>query len=250
MLFGSLFWNACDQDNVGAKLSVDLVSFLKSEYNLNVTEDLAYIDIPVYHKHPLKNNSKLKIEVVPGEGTGSDVYTVETTEFDFSSSDTVMVRLGLNYANLQECINYSVKLKIVEEGYTKVSPYDGEGEVDINFVKFLPFVADDFVGTYSFNSEIFGDTWDVEIQKVDETTLKAVAVYDNFDILINMDDSDPSNFIASVETQEAWVHGAYGQAWVVGEGTFSVCEKKISLSLTHFVEAGSFGTFTEVFTMK
>lgn len=55
---------------------------------------------------------------------------------------------------------------------------------------------------------------------------------DGFDII--MDDSDPSNFVASIEKQEVGNYNeTYGNVSVEGSGTSSVCENTITIPITH-----------------
>ncbi|MFA8435173.1 MAG: hypothetical protein ACEPOZ_11705 [Marinifilaceae bacterium] len=251
-VLGMFSWYSCSQEDEGAKMSIDFVSFEKESYNLNITSDFKYLDIPVFHKNPSMSNSKLEVVVTPAEGTPTECFTVAVTQFDFSSSDTVMVKLAVDYSKLATCKNYSVSIKVkAGENLVQASPYDGKDEVVVDFVKFSPFEIDEFVGDYTLVDEAMEDTWPVVVEKADETTLRVLDAYGSgADILIKMDASDVSAFKASVELQEAWLHPDYGWVSVAGEGSFSVCEKKISLSLEHILVPYdySFGAYDFILT--
>jgi hypothetical protein len=64
-------------------------------------------------------------------------------------------------------------------------------------------------------------------------------------ITVNLDWSNPANFITVVPSQAFYTDANYGPAQIVsGTGTFSSCDGTITLSYTVTVAAGSFGVFT------
>jgi hypothetical protein len=64
-------------------------------------------------------------------------------------------------------------------------------------------------------------------------------------ITVNLDWSNPANFVTIVPTQSFYKDATYGPAQMVsGTGTFSSCDGTLTLSYTVTVAAGSFGTFT------
>ena len=67
------------------------------------------------------------------------------------------------------------------------------------------------------------------------------------DIKIAIDYSDPTSFTTNIapDRQNLYVHSSYGQLWVqpVQKGSFSSCDRTISVYYTCRVGAGSFGNF-------
>jgi hypothetical protein len=143
---------------------------------------------------------------------------------------------------------------------------EGEGTAvfnssyELTLQQFCPYNQSDFIGSWQFTSDPdnFGDTWTVEIiagSSPNELIVKDLynQGYDSpgYDIILILDDTDPSNFKVTAAKQVAWNSAmfglSYGLASVSGSGTFSACSKTISIFLNHSVAAGSFGTFEEKF---
>lgn len=127
----------------------------------------------------------------------------------------------------------------------------------INFTlrQYCPFVIDDLVGDYDVVYSWWYDDnapHPAKLEKVDENTLKWVAPFvPGNDILIKLDASNPANFTASVASQLGWAHPTYGDISFVASGTFSSCDKTITLSGNHVLADGrSFGFKPLILTKK
>ena len=174
---------------------------------------------------------------------------VEGTHFTLSSNSKtidngeVLGSITVNgiFENLDSAVTLVLKLQESES----VASFNNT--FTLTLTQFCPYVQDNFTGTYSFTSTAFGATYPVEVVAGGaENEVVVQNMYeDGFNITIQLDDSDPSNFTASVTKQDAWVSSQYGQARVEGGGTFNACENTITLDLEHTVDAGSFGTFRE-----
>ncbi len=143
-----LFWSGCDQEHEMPKFTYDFVSFEKSNYNLSVQGDVE-LKIPVFHKNPTVKNSKVSVDVITT--IPQNAYTITSpTEFTFTESDTVFIVLKINYANIVQCLNYSIEFSIKEgDGFVAVSPYDGIGKATVNFEVFSTIDNADLVGSWS-----------------------------------------------------------------------------------------------------
>ena len=129
----------------------------------------------------------------------------------------------------------------------KISNSDGlilGNDVNITIQKFCPFDINNFVGTYTYISGMFEDSWTVDVQKVDDHTLVVKDMVEaGKDVQIVLDET---NLSASVAKQEVWTSATYGVASFEGAGTFSPCTYEIDLTLELTVSAGTFGTASEV----
>jgi hypothetical protein len=155
--FTILFWSGCDQEHEMPKFTYDFVSFEKSTYTLSVQGDVE-LRIPIFHKNPSAKNSKVSVDVVTS--IPQNAYTITSpTEFSFSEVDTVFLTLTINYANIAQCVNYSIDFEIKEgEDLTAVSPYDGIGKVTVSFEVFSTIDDADLVGSWSGTDAVTPNT--------------------------------------------------------------------------------------------
>lgn len=126
---------------------------------------------------------------------------------------------------------------------------DGETSADFNTTyevtlqQFCPYVQSDFVGTATVTSTLFGATFPVNVVAgSDASVIILEDVYSDADIEVNMDDSNPANFVARINSTVGWVSGTYGDVTVDNaiSGSFSACNGTISLVLSHCVSAGCY----------
>lgn len=177
---------------------------------------------------------------------------VEGTHYTLSSSTKTIgdgeVLASVTVQGIFENLDSAVTLVLNLEESESVANFNKT--FTLTLTQFCPYVQDEFVGTYTFNSTAFGATYDVEIVAgpTSDVVIAQNLYEDGFNIAIELDDSDQGNFVASVEKQDAWISAQYGQARVEGGGSFNACEKTITLDLEHTVDAGSFGSFREVLT--
>jgi hypothetical protein len=246
-LFIVAAFNSCDDKNEGTKFAGDFVSFDSEGITTTVSNNNKSFTVLVYHKNLNKSDSKVKLSLSKSANLTDAMFTIDKTEFDFSNSDSVPVTISIDPSRLSDCENYQIDLKIDSLSETKVSPYDGESLFTLSFTKLLNYVANDFAGTYEFNSAFFGDKWDVT-GTINGNNIIIKDMYETgYDITLTV---DPSTLSVSVAEQPAWEHSTYGIAKVNGSGIISICDKTITLKLEHKVAAGSFGDDTEILTLK
>jgi hypothetical protein len=98
-----------------------------------------------------------------------------------------------------------------------------------------------------FVSAAMEDQWDVVIYEMGNGGYRIVDCYATGK---NIDFTIDSKNVVTVKEQAAWTHSKYGVVYVKGSGTYDAKEKKVSMSLEHYVSAGSFGSYDEVLYFK
>lgn len=111
------------------------------------------------------------------------------------------------------------------------------------------FNVDEFVGTATIEDAFTPATYEVQISKVDETTLRLTGFYPGQGEGYYWDFSvEPRSGTATVPFRvftNDQLFGTTYSAWAVaGSGTFDICNRRLTLNLTHTVDAGSFGVST------
>lgn len=105
----------------------------------------------------------------------------------------------------------------------------------------------DLLGTGTLTTEFFGPAVVQRefYQLHNENTYKVTSVYeDGYDIILKKDDKGG----VTIEKQSVYSsYGNYGILYIAGIGTFQ--ENQFIVTATFSVSAGSFGEFTEVFTL-
>ena len=198
-------------------------------------------------------------DITMGISINADETTaVEGTDFDFTVQNPVLksgdvitnVEIKGNYDNL----GAPKQLALV---------VDGNGVMQKDFTltiqKFCPYVQDDFVGTAVFNDPDFIEgAWPISIAKgssefeLVSNIHSPIGVAGN-DIIIKLDPSDKANFTVTIEKQETFDSSAFGLAYgmisMTGSGTFSACDRTMTIDIEYTVAAGSFGTYTSTIVM-
>jgi hypothetical protein len=228
-----------------------LVHFNDSEGSFYVQDKAMTYEI--YVGLPFIANKDITVGVaIDAQGTSA----VEGVSFSIANK-SVTIPAGQSYAKIEINGIYAgtsptgdtLKLDISSVSDGEIA--DFKNSYVLMIYQYCPFNIDDLVGTYDFTSNAFEDTWTVDVQKVDDHTLRAMDLYETgYNIDIVLDDSDPSNFTATVAKQPAWTHSSYGVASVKGAGTFSACSQTITVNLAHTVSAGSFGSYDEIFVKQ
>jgi hypothetical protein len=241
---------SCGDSEFDVYDGVNKVHFIESEgtYFVQETEDPGFnVELGAYK--PSDGNLNANVVIIDSLSTAEEGthYNLSSTTANFGDGEVIAsIMVEGVFDNLADSKTLTFKL----EGDENVANYDTM--FTLNLTQFCPYIQDEFVGTYIFQSAAFGATYDVEIvagSSPDE--LIAQNLYaDGFNVSIQMDDSDPASFQANVTKQDAWVSADFGQARVEGSGPFNACEKTIVLNLEHTVDAGTFGTFEEVLIKK
>ena len=103
------------------------------------------------------------------------------------------------------------------------------------------------IGTGFFVSELFENSWDVDIKKLEVGSLtlyKAAGLYETGnDITIIVEGNN-----ITINDQLAWYSEDYGDVYIVGSGTIE--GKVMTMVIEHYVpDLGSYGEFTEILTL-
>lgn len=192
---------------------------------------------------PASGSLTLNVEVVDSLSTAVEGthYTLSSNTISFSDGQALTELLVTgNFDNLTS--DQTLVLALTGDN---VAGFDNT--YSLNLTQFCPYVQADFAGTYTFTSSAFGATYEVEaVAGASENEVVFQNLYeDGFNVTVSLDASDPTNFTADVQKQDAWISAQYGQARVEGSGSFNACERTITLNLEHTVDAGSFGVFAE-----
>lgn len=138
--------------------------------------------------------------------------------------------------------NYKVKITLPAETAT----IDQTSNKVVTIFRDYTFSS---LGTGTFKSAAMAEedeefaTWEVEVQKADQTTwYKAIDLYgEGYNIVFKVNDANE----VTVDSQPAWKHASYGEIYVSGKGTLE--NGIITVKLAHDVpDVGSFGEFKEI----
>lgn len=234
-----LAFNSCEEQNVTPVTDINLVSFEDTPTVIVEQDGSTEVEVHVYTSQVFGSDRTFNVEV--------DQNATTTDAANYSVPETVTVPANSNSGSLTvDIIDNGLGID-VETLVFKISNSDDiivGNEAKLTIQLFCPFNIDDFVGTYTYTSEMFGDSWPVEVEKVDDNTLVVRDIIEEGkDLQIVLDEASLS---ASVSKQEVWTHADYGVASFEGTGSFSPCTYKIELDLELTVSAGSFGTTHEV----
>ncbi|MBS2213136.1 DUF4984 domain-containing protein [Carboxylicivirga mesophila] len=249
-----------------------LVSSCEKEKALYNGPDLAHFketDGAFY----IQDQDNQKFEILVGSTTVSSKERVVT--LGVVEDGTTAVEGGVYTADLKVTIPAGeVFGKLIINGnYAEASP-DGDllkleivsvsdGEIadfkntyDLLLYQFCPFNIDAFVGDAAHQ-----DIWWFEdenyyaatLEKVDDTSVKVKNMFSNGnDIVIKFDDSDPANFVVTIDEQVGWYSSYYElDFYVKGNGTFSACAKTINYTVEHYnPNLGSYGAKSGIIIMQ
>lgn len=171
-------------------------------------------------------------------------YTLESTTVTIPANEvTGYITVNGNFENLAD----PRKLSFVLSEGQKNAGFRQSYELVMR--QFCPYVQSDFVGEFRLTSALFGE-WDVEMvagENPDEVIVKDM-YEEGYDVIIKLDDSNQSNFVATVAEQGLYTHSIYGEVSGVTEaaGKFSACETTIDVRLFRCVSIGCFGARDEV----
>lgn len=241
IIFSVLAFNSCEEQNPTPVTDINLVSFEKTPTVIVEQGSSTEVEVHIYTSQVFGSDRTFNLEV--------DQDATTTDDANYNVPGTVTVPANSNSG--------IVTVEIIDNGLSvdaetlvfKISNSEGVivgNDASLTIQKFCPFNIDNFVGTYTYTSEMFGDSWTVDVQKVDDHTLVVKdMVEEGKDLQIVLDEASLG---ASVAKQPVWTHASYGIASFEGAGSFSPCTYKIELDLELTVSAGSFGTGREVLT--
>ncbi|MFW6327026.1 MAG: hypothetical protein ACOC2F_01805 [Bacteroidota bacterium] len=239
IILSVLAFNSCEEQNPTPVTDINLVSFGNTPTVIVEQGSSTEVEVHVYTSQVSGSDRTFNVEV--------DEDATTTNAANYSVPATVTVPANSNSGSLTVDIIDNELGVDAESLVFQISNSEGiivGNAANLTIQKFCPFNIDNFVGTYTYTSEIFGDSWPVEVEKVDDHTLVVKdMVEDGKDLHIVFDEA---SLTASVAKQEVWTHADYGVASFEGAGDFSPCTYKIELDLELTVSAGSFGTGREV----
>lgn len=241
IIFSVFAFISCEEQNLTPVTDLNLVSFGNTPTVIIEQGSSTEVEVFVYTSQVTGSDRTFNVEV--------DQDATTTDAANYNVPETVTVPANSNSGSLTVgIIDNGIGVE-AETLVFKISDSNDVLEVNeatLTIQKFCPFNIDNFVGAYTYTSEMFEDSWTVDVQKVDDHTLVVKdMVEEGKDIQIVLDEASLG---ASVAKQPVWTHSSYGIASYEGAGSFSPCTYKIELDLELTVSAGSFGTAHEVLT--
>lgn len=182
---------------------------------------------------------------VPVTITGDiDVFTPEKNQFDFSDGQAVAY-LKFSYPSLSDFGGETYKINI-ELTNPEDASLGGSSSIEVSAQRKLTYVS---IGTGSFSSEFFEQSWAQEVLKAQEANFYKLPglYYNGYDIVFAVKDG-----AISFATQPmGYVHSSYGMvSW--DPRYLSHCTidgNEYTFVVAFVVSAGSFGGFFEVLQM-
>lgn len=233
-----LLFTSCNQDNEGAiynSTSGNYVSFAQKTINYSFGANESEISVPLYRE----NTSGA--ETITLKPINSKVLSLESSTISFADGqNTAYAKVKANLDVMDYGPTYIAGLKIADAG--RISTF-GVDSITVSLGRTLTWSTMKQQGT--FESEAFGDIWNVTVQKADQTTFYIINDCYEKGYNIRFDIDKLGN--VKVATQKAWTDSKYGVVSVSGTGTYA--NGVATVALNHSVSAGSFGVFTEKFTI-
>lgn len=200
-IFLVMILTSCEEEHIRTEFG-DSVGFADDYYFISAKQDFTYLEIPVTHRSINVLGSKAEIEIVSGEGTPVNIATIDRTELNFDESDTIIVKLSLNYSSLIEDQVFSVTLRFTDK-YLQYR-YGGYEEVTVEMTKWRPRRMSDFIGTYTveavsnYEPGSWDEAWEVTTEADDtdpnkllitgiagsDVAVEAILDFDNLTITI------------------------------------------------------------------
>jgi len=161
--------SSCEED-IARETFGDLAYLVSDTYSKNIKTDDNVIEVLVTHRNKAIQNGKAKLIFDFGD-VAEGVFTPSTDVVDFSQSDTIAIDVTVDYNALEVDVSYSIGVSIAsnESGYLEPMLFDdGNASSAIGALKFVPFVKENLVGTYSATSESYYDgsvyTYDMVVE--------------------------------------------------------------------------------------
>jgi hypothetical protein len=239
----ALVMTACDQDNTGVIYEPDspYVAFASSVVPDNVlTADNNFSVTCVLVRSDAAGSMTASIELEMNAGI-EGVFDLESNTVTFEDGKTtayVKIVPLVSPSQIDPTKSYVFKLTITSDNASEL----------YNTATYKAGFKFSYVGTASFNSEFFEDTWDVEVYKLvvgTQTLYKLKELYDTGnDVTVIVE----GNTI-TVADQVAWYYDdEYGDVYVTGSGTIS--GKVLTMHLTHYIpEVYAWDPATEILTL-
>lgn len=235
---------SCDQDNIGTIYEPDgpYVAFSSSV----VVDNFLTAD----------NNYSVNVQVVRSDASSSatvgieleitddihGLFELETNSITFNEGESIAYAKVITLVpptSLSPGVSYDLTLTLTGDNISELY-----GQTTYKTSLKVDFAS---IGTGTFNSNFFGDSWGVEILKAELgsiTLYKAIELYDvGYDMIIIVEGTN-----VTVNPQPAWYSDDYGDVYAQGSGTID--GKVLTLQMEHFVpDLGGWDPETEVLTL-
>lgn len=235
---------SCEDENAGIYQGPSLVSFsagLSGSYYVLENDDPGYL-ITVGYTTVSDQDRTVTFDVTGGDAVDGTHYTLGATSVTVPAGEVIgYIEVNGIFSAFQGQVN---TLEFTLTG-DDVASFDNVFTLSLQ--RYCPFDIDEFVGTWTVSdvSDYDGPYADYNIttEVHNGDTLVIHGLWENApDVLMVMDDTDPANFTATIFDQYYATHGTYGEMRIrqMSQGTFSACQKTVSVSYEIYVAAGFF----------
>ena len=182
----------------------------------------------------------VSVPVTIEDGTNG-VFTPEKEQFDFADGES-KAYLTFTYPDINDFGGelYEIDLTIADED--QISPSD-RSTISIVAQRKLTYSS---IGTGTFTSEFFGESWAQVVEKAEEANFYRLpdCYYAGYPIVFSLEDG----VVNFAKQAMGYNHPDYGMAsWDPRDVSQSVVDgKTITFAARFVVDAGAFGTFSEV----
>ena len=253
-LMAGFMLTSCDKDNEGAIYSPSWqnVSFETEEANQLLTQD-ASISIPV---RLIRSNvgEAYTAHYTLNSETPENFSDANGGQVTFNAGENAAV-VTINVNNMEKGNLYQATLSLSDADValadtitkTAVAATTISVMCDYNWIA---------LGKGHYDSpDWWEESFDVNIMKAEGANIyKILSLFQSgYDIQFSIEDNK-----VYVPQQASWVHSSYGTVYLWGyanedsssyAGPYDPDTKQASLTLVHFVSAGSFGSYTDTLTM-
>ena len=233
------FFTGCESD--GEFTPPNFVTFDSPVKNLAVNEDASEtLEIILYTANETGSDRTFTINVDPATTLDASAFSIPSTVTVPANSNEAVIPVEITGAGIDNAGDILVLSLGQEEDLLR------GGAITINLTKLCEF---DPAGVFTNTSGWFEAEFPVEV--VAGASANQYVVKDFFAEGADITFTINEDLTITVPTQNSFVHPTYGQATVTGQAGSKIepCLGKITLNLQHLVEAGSFGTYAEVFTV-
>lgn len=239
----------------------EFVQFGDSVYNVPVTQEEKYFEIPVVFSNVMDIDRHIVVDIDKKNSNATEGFhfTIEKRNFTIpAGQNTAMVRVKGNYNNISPNDSLAFTLNIVNHEDENLGIYTRKSVVHLT--KLLPFNIDDYVGdmimtcTFPFSTSNT-TTVLLKSEKIDDHTLRILTPFEDarsLTIKFHEDPENPFDRNIDVRTQVAFTdvnYGAVSMSSVKGYPSYYIPQDRafilyLNAELEHM---GSFGTYYYVF---
>lgn len=234
VLISTLLFVGCDEAEPELYGGPDLASFINEEATIYALEGSSVVDtIKVGVNTIAKTERRVGVEVInKGDATEGVHYTIATEAIFPANSSVGYITIQGIYENLAKDGAQDITIKLTEADGVQIAGYSNTFECRLS--QYCPLIISELAGDYEVVYEWwFEDTnvYDAVVSVVDDYTINVVTGGLDFNVVL--DDADPANFMATVAPQVQWSYQGAHDVFIQGDGSFSSCDKTISLIVQH-----------------